>query len=553
MTTQNNDLLGRLKNLVSESKEFTDKYFIDDAKISIQDYDSELYKAAFDTDSTGKVKLTNSQRLRYHSKLIFSNVEAVVSRALNKVPELLISGRGAQSQESIDAINSVYEYLKDVCDLESFSEQAMTWLVLLGNVFTRQSYEIKENNDQIEKHDPKTEVVSPFELYILPGSKFSNNMSDCLGVIRTLSMPKSEISELYGIDNLEGEDEITIISSRFGEEKITINGNVKVYEYTGKIQPFLEQLKKYNVQEDGDVLCQILFTDKQIIDAQTNIDMNYASARWFGLYSEFFGHGLGRALRSQQREASIKKTQILNYVDKHIHAHLLIKEDAKVSGQSYESLQRGKTILWDGDTPPTYLVPPALSPQVFEADRMIDGESQNISGVLDLSRGAQQTNVVKTATGQQIFADGQEVRIDKLRKSFARMYRQVIINLLKLAQKYWEDQKIITIVQDGKPAQVVLNKLEFFKSFDIETDIDVNLETVMANRQTEIQKYSQMYAQFKDDPQINQKWLRESILEKLYGIKDVGEAMAPAQNTQLQINPPSPSTSSIVNQEPPIM
>jgi len=243
----------------------------------------------------------------------------------------------------------------------------------------------------------------------------------------------------------------------------------------------------------------VVLTSKKIIHVEERRKSS-KYARYFNVPTEFFGYGIGKTLRDIQKEISLRKGQKIRYADLHSFPWLAVDASTKVDQNALMDVQKRKPLIYV-EKKPEYIIPPNMSDALIKIDEEDRSDAQFISGMLDLSKGAQQTTTVKTATGQQLFAQSQDKRLQKARKVIAKYFREVVIEIMKQAIENWEDEKTISYYDDEQQMDMVINK-EMLQDVDLDSDVDFSLDSASVNQDIISQRWLSLFEQAKSVPEV---------------------------------------------------
>lgn len=527
-------LLDLLNKRTAVAKSYT-KTFISEVKKCLEDYKCEK------TDASERVHnkhVKSANRYDFVIPYIYSTHESILSSVFEKGAELVISDRGATDEAKALAIKAIYEYLRDKLDLDTFYSQSAWWYLLIGFTSSQQFFDVKISGEVpvngqdgapllgddgmpvttpvYDWNDPRVKIDDPKKTYFAPDSEYTIDGKKVPYIITERLWDAKELEKMY--EQEEGSIEATE-SLETGEDykESEKNDDIKravCFYYKGKIpKSDSEEIIEY----DPEAEYYITYTKSKILHIALNDKYNTLS-RWFAPPTDFFGFGLGKTLRSAQKEMSIRRQQQIRYADLHAFPWLTVDSATKVDQRSLEDVTKRKPLVYS-EKPPQYLVPPPIPQTLTDMDTMARSDAQFISGTLDLSKGAQESNTVKTATGQQLFAQSQDKRINKIRVELGAYFRQVVINLCKLARDNWEDEKVLQVAGDEGVQEVVINK-ELLNSIDFDTDIDIQLDTISVNKDTIAERSIALYDKVKDDPFVNRKKIFAKTLKDGYQIKN---------------------------------
>lgn len=573
-------LLQLLNSRVNLAKAFTDEFHKEVDKC-IKDYECKEPASSLKDETVFDRHITK-KRYTFPIPYIYSTHESMLSSMFERIPELIISGKGAKDDDKALLLQSIYKYLWDKLDLEEHLNTSAWWFLLIGFVCSYQSYSVVQSGEspaidsegnpmmddemgeplmqpQFSYHDPIVEIDDPKKVYFSPDSKFSIDGSQLPYIIREKLMSKEEVEKIFGVE-IEPTEEIELANfkSTSTDDKNELK-RIKVYYYSGILSGEIESDKKEEYEEGKEY--SVVFTKSTVLSEPSAEEKKVSMAKWFGAPNKFFGYGLGKTLRTVQKEMSIRRGQQVRYADIYAYPWLTVNAQTTVDQVSLNDIQKRKPLVWSGQKP-EYLVPPEMPKTLIDADNISRSDAQFISGTLDMSKGAQQTNTVKTATGQQIFAQSQEKRVNKARRSISKYFRQVVINLFKLCRDNWTEEKVISITdeEEGITEEITVSG-EMLKDIDFDTDIDISLDSLSVNKDTIAERAIALYDKVKDDPLVDRKKIFKKMLKDGFYIKNpdlylLPEGQEGTQTTGNEPPPPMPGQEGVVPpqepyQEPP--
>lgn len=524
-----------LNSIVSVNKAFTKK-FHDEVKRNLDDYE------ASNSDKTGLKRKNGvynrhvaSSRYDITIPYIFGTHESMVSSFFENMPDLVINGRTSQT-DKVEIIKAVYEYFKDKADLDEFLGLSAWWFFLVG--FIKADVEFKEEIESFQPQldsmdqpmfdengepvtipiysfkDPIATVVNPLKVYFSPESEFTIDGKKVPNYIEERLVNIDEIKDVYGVE-VQADTQLDVDELETKDQEYL--QRAKVYYFYGKLpSSCTDDLLQYEIEWNYKSNYKIYFTQDKLLLAEEIEEKPCKLARFYANLSKFFGFGIGKTLRPFQEDMSIRRSQQIAYADRFAFPWLAVPNDTKVDQKSIADFQKRTPLTYSGDKAPEYIVPPNMPSTITDADNASRSDAQFVSGTLDISKGAQQTNTVKTATGQQLFAQSQDKRLNKARKSIAKYYREVVIQMFKLARDKWGDeQKNITYTTDDGIDKDIIVTAQDLQGIDFDTDIDFNLDNVSVNQDIMSQRWislidTALRVPSADVDKIYQKVLRES-------------------------------------------
>lgn len=505
-------LLDLLKSRYEIAKSFTSE-FHSEVKRNIDDYEAANHATVGTKKSGTYNRHVSASRYDITIPYIFATHESMVSSFFENMPDLVITGRTAKTDKE-QTIKAIYEYFKDVADLDEFLTISAWWFFLTGFVKGDVEYKTKikeyvpqldaqgnpmtEKNDKgedvpveipvYEYNDPFVSVDNPLKVYFSPESEFSISGEKIPYFFKDRLVDIDEIKHVYQKE-VEADEHIDV--NDVDKKDISDLKRAKVMYYYGTLPSSVkESLKKLNLDWEFGVDYRIYLTkDKILLAEKKNKPSKFA--RFYSSMNKFFGFGIGKTLRPFQEDMSIRRGQQIAYADRFAFPWLTLPNGVQVDQKSLMDYQKKTPLPYSSDNgaKPEYLAPPQMPATIADADNASRNDAQFVSGTLDLSKGAQQTNTVKTATGQQLFAQSQDKRLNKARKSIAKYYREIVIQMFKEARDNWNDEKLISYVDDdGNNVELKVNA-DTLKDIDFDTEIDFNLDSVSVNQDIVSQRW----------------------------------------------------------------
>jgi hypothetical protein len=542
------DLLHQRRGIAEKFTESFQKRVEQDLKFYRADPPNEL--------ETLNIDLVESVNRRYafNIPLIFTNHESMMASMFDRVPDLIFNQRGQDDYEKEQKVIAAYEYLKDKLDLETFMTSAAWWFILSGFASAHIGYAQKavdkpamDDNGQpildeegkpvtyvdYAYDDPTLEVGDPKKEVYSPESEFKIDSSLVPYYLRYKMIHPEEIKRIYKKD-VEPDSVVDGAEQLKDDTKKDVD-RVKTWFYYGTLPKDVSgEVKSWDPEKNF----MVIFTHKEILHKE-ELQLNQKQCRivkWHGAPNEFFGFGLGKLLRPFQREKSIRRGQQVRYADVAAYPKLLLPGDTEFDKKTYKDPREGLIITFNGEQKPEYLAPPNLGQVVNDANNLADQDAQQVSGMMDISNGAQQSQTVDTATGQTIFADAAEKRVRFAKKRFMKFYREVVILLLKMCQANWKSEKLIDITDDDGQSMRVGVTSEDLSDIDFDLDVDIDVDTVSINKDVLREQAIALYDRIKDDPTANRKEALKFAIEEGFGRKNadkfIAEPVAPP-GTQL--------------------
>jgi hypothetical protein len=520
------NLLSNLKSRFQVAEKFTKDYH-EQVKQAVKDYKAETPEIALDKVDVIEIS-KNKYKLIY--PLIFINHEAMMASLFDRVPELVFNSRGELDDGKKLKVIAAYRYLVDKLGLEWFLNDSAWWFLLSGMATAHSSYKRvirdvpildeygepsidEEGKPQLrtvlEYDDPILEVGDPLKEYYSPESEFTYKFDKVPYLIRKTLMTVDEVKRIYKKD-VEADATIEVSADKKAENADM--QRVQVYFYYGDVPR--ENKSEVEMWED-DANYYIVYTEKKVLYKSKVLEKPCRGLRLHGVPNEFFGFGLAKLLKRTQEEKSTRRSQQIRYADVMSMPKLAIDETARVDENAINDPRVGVAVLYS-EKKPEYLVPPPMPDTLLQAEQKVDGDAQQISGLLDLSTGGQQSMTDK-ATGQVIFAEAAEKRVRSAKRKLLEYYKEVVIMLLKSCQQNWTTEKEYSLTDEDGQEQSIAVSSEDLKDIDFEKDIDIDAESVSMNKDVIRQQAIEFYNMTKDDPIVERSEVVKDVMRDAFG------------------------------------
>lgn len=567
------ELLKLLNTRYSIAKGFSKKWH-DEIKRNIDDFEAK--------GSGGKDGKTNGVYNRHLATsryditipYIFATHESMTSSFFENMPDIVITGRTSTANKA-EMLKAIYNYLVDVADLDEFLGNSAWWFFLIGMVKADVEYKQKiseyvpqlDANQQpmfdevtgepvtipvYEYNDPIASVDNPLKIHFSPDSEFTIDAKKVPYYVKERLVDVDEIKETYDVEVDADESlEVDDVDDKDVQNDLK---RAKVLYYYGTLPSSVKddpKFKKLKLKWAFDTQYRIYYTKDKILLGETVKEKPCKLARLFASQNKFFGFGIGTTLHPFQEDMSVRRSQQLAYADRFAFPWLMLPNGLKVDQKALMDYQKRVPLAYTGEKPPEYLTPPQMPSTVADADNAMRGDAQFVSGTLDLSKGAQQTNTVKTATGQQLFAQSQDKRLNKARKAIAKYYREVVIQMFKLARDNWDDTKHITYQDDdGNDQEMEITQADL-QDINFDTDIDFNLDSVSVNQDIMSQRWLGLLEQSANVPEAKQDKIFKKVLKESYKVPNP-EAYVNTPEEMMAKQQGIPQDPNAVPQEPPM-
>ena len=495
------------------AKSFT-KNFHDEVKKCIDDYQvKDIRRETGVTD-----KHLQKRRYTFNIPYIFATHESLMASFFESIPDIIITGRSKGQEATESMLKAMYAYFQDKLDFDELLNTSAWWFFLVGFVRSTVGYKIEESGSvpqldsdgnpmfdevgepvvipQYSYHDPIVDVDDPLKVYYSPDSEFTISGDAIPYSFVTKLFDPDEVEHTYG-ERVEPNAEVDVSDPKMKDKQDL--KRCELYFYCGQLPSTLDDFEKYEIVWEYGKDYYAVSDGKKILHVEEKRKSS-KYARYFNVPREFFGYGIGKTLRDIQKEISIRKGQKVRYADMHAFPWLAVDAQTKVDQNSLMDIEKRKPLTYS-EKKPEYIMPPNMSDALLKIDEEDRSDAQFISGMLDLSKGAQQTTTVKTATGQQLFAQSQDKRLQKARKIIAKYYRETVIEVFKQAAENWEDEKTITYYDDTQQVEITVQK-SLLQEVDFDTDVDFNLDSASVNQDILSQRWISLFEQAKSVPEV---------------------------------------------------
>lgn len=533
---EKSDLLGLLTKRLNIAKKYTEN-FHDEVKRCVKDYELESSKSLVDQ--------VNNINARYEFKIpyIQATHESYMASIFNRPPDLIIRNRGKYDEEKQKKILATYEYLKDKLDLATFTHETAHWFVLTGWTSAHASFvsEIEEVDGQdpetgeplldemgevikvtnYKYNDPVITVGDPLREYFSPESEFSIDGKKIPHSFRSAKMSVDEIEKVYGV-KVAPDSELDVDVEDDAKDRGDLE-RATVYFYYGTL-PSSHKSAVKEVTWDADRLYYFIFTKSKVLHAEAINEKPCRYQRWYHTPNKFFGYGLGKTLRESQMELNIRRGQQIKYADLLSNPKLAYEIGTEIDLSAWQD-PRATVGAGYKENPPQWIAPPPISETVMLAEQKAREDAQFISGLLDLNKGAQDAVTVKTATGQSIFAQAAERKVERVKQLYFHFYKSMVIYLLKLCRDNWEEEKLVYITDEDP---VTGNEIAFemkitaqdLSDIDLDSDIDFDVENISVNKDALRAQSIELYDMAKQEMFVDRKKMFKKLLREVWNEKN---------------------------------
>ena len=534
-------LLQLLNSRTERAEKFTSDEFIQQVKRDVEAYEAKMPGINEILGKSGSNRLQSALNYRYDYviPMVFTNTEAAKASLFERLPDLIIKGRGKDDDVKAMKINAVYEYLKDKLDLDTFAWTAAHWFILSGFTSATIGYKTETHQEKVydemtgeamldemgeevsqdayDYDDPTIEVDNPMKTWFAPSSKFDVDAHNVDYKVWWDTLDPKYIKKEYG-EEIDGNYEEEYSDSKDDDKVKGDSKKCKTYFYCGNLP---EEVKDDVENYDEDSEYYVIFTTNKILYTEKKKRKTYKLCRWYANPNDFFGYGFGKIGAPFQKEKSTRVGQRIRLADVAAYPKYAVKNDGKNKIKPDQLKDPRENIILEYETDaPTILQPGNLSGVVTEAEQAAESDAQAAFGLLDISSGAQESSTVDTATGQTIFAEASQRRIKQAKRIFMKFYRACLIELFKQCQDNWDSEKIITLTdEDGNSEDIAVTR-DDLKDIDFDKDVIIDAESVSVNKDVVREQMIALYDKVKDDPLIERKTIFKDMIRKGFEVSN---------------------------------
>jgi hypothetical protein len=544
MTEINNkdNLLNLMNQRLERAKRFTKETHINEVKRNVDDYNAQpvsVSEMLTGTSASRMLQEAANKRYEVIPPIIFVNTEAAKSELFDRTPDIILTGRGKEDSEKAKKIDAVYEYLKELLDIESKSWEAGHWFVLTGFCDAQVGYKTESHTEPlidpetgepildemgepvmqevIDYDDPTLNVSDPLKTYYSPSSEFDYDAKGVDYRIYCKPISLSEAKELYNDDDLKADYKEEYDDENDNQDKTKETHKALIHYYCGTIP---EENKDDVENWKADKIYSIAFTNSKLLDVEEKERRPYRLGRWYAHPNKFFGFGFGTIGRPFQREKAIRTGQRIRLADIAAFPKYTVKNDGKnkINPNDVKDPRENQLLLYETEAP-GILQPGNLADVVTAAEERAESDAQAAFGLLDISANSQQSTV-DTATGQTIFAEASARRMRMAKKIFMKFYRELVVELFKQCQENWTSEKLISITDEHGEEQEIVVSPQDLSDIDFEKDLKIDAESVSVNKDVIRAQIIALYNMVQADPLVNRRTMIKEVMKRGFEISD---------------------------------
>lgn len=508
-----------------------------DVKKWLSDYEIESF------DKVDHDDLYNALQIPY----IFSTVESNLPSIFESMPQLIMTHRGKRDEDFTKWVEQIWDYLVERLHLAEKIEDGGTMMLITGllNFLTGWNTEIEtveEESEQPVMNDLGEQVATqkvtnkyevptkdlPYvsmpdydRIFFSPESKFvvddEENKIPYFLVLET--MIPEQVEEVYGKKPTQnayfdvGKLETGLTTESTGLVKDDLE-RANVYKYYGQLP------KKYGgAGWKSSYVYRADFAGEQLLKEPERISKKPLILQGnYGTPVKFDRFGEPKVLRELEQDISLGRSMMADYRDRS-STKIWLPDKAEFDEASFKNPRKFAVVRSIGGVPPQYITPPAIPASIGQASDQDRVDIQMASAQLDISRGGD-SNTVQTATGQQIFQNAMDRRINRKRKKIGDVIKALAKAILMLCAEHWEVDDFAEVTDDDP--KNVAPFVEKLKKLGNDYDVDIEVETIMTNRATRSAQAIAFYKEIKDDPMANKEECLKFVIETGFGRKDPG-------------------------------
>lgn len=420
----------------------------------------------YQLSSNGRPAAPMRDRLSYN--IVQSAIDTLVSRITQDKPKpmFLTSGGDARLQRKAKKLDKfcygafytggVYELaeqiFKDSC---VFGEGIIHCYAAHGKICYERVLPYEILVDYLESHYGPQSTKSLFRIKNIDRTELANLYPDMADEIAKMGNTSSYISS----------------SQRSVGDTVTV---VEAWRL-----PTGEEVGRHSIVTDSCVLL-----DEEYLDDHFPFSIIRYSPRLYGFYSQSLAEQLiplqveiNRTLISIQRSLYLGGTH-----------KIFVKAGSKVI-KSHIDNQIGTIMEYAGDTPPSYVTPQLVQPEIYNHLESMIQKGYQISGVSQLSAVNEKPAGLNSGRALRTFANNQDLRFHTVQEAYQRFFIDLAKVSVSVARRYYEEEGDFTVKVPGKKfieeidwREVNLNddqyQLQIYPVSKLPNDPEGRLETI---------------------------------------------------------------------------
>lgn len=505
---------------------------------------------------------TDNIRDKVRIGYVFRKAESELPAIFDDQPQLFIKGRYADAQAVVPIINSLYDYLWDLQNLEEKIEDAGLYFEVIGMGFISSPWVTKTKavtdpkTGQVHQKpiidNPVAETEDPFKLWFSPETKFAPimNAKNCPYYIKEAPMTVEEVKSRWGVkvkadETLKIDEPDTDLTVEQDAQIVKDDmKRVTVYEYYGTLpEDFAKGIKDEagnKVEWAYDTEYHAYFTSKKELKIEACPYPRYPLhvLGSYGFANEFFKFGDAKHLMPLIQEYELYRSMVLAHTRRMANPKPLVNTTANIDEEAFRDPRSGVIVKWTGNVPPAFLQPAHLGDEVVEGINLVKNDLEKQTGSFDLSNG-NPSSTVKSPKGIQVYSEAADKNTAKKRKKVARFIRQILLFQFMQVAQYWkpEDAKILGVVTPDGPQKIQVDEqiLQIISGVNQLYTLDIEVESLSLNRVQMKRDWLDLYNLANTDPYtFNRAEVAKSLLELGYQLKNADRFLnTPDQQQQV--------------------
>jgi len=462
------------------------------------------YKYGTAEDLDDATLLTRKKR---YANYVFSNIESIIPKIFDRFPGFQVKPRGNEDIDNAPVAEELLRYKVDRTDLEQKYEYAVRDMLVPGFGLIKLTWgfqgsiEKKKEGDEedydvnIEYDDIRLEVLDPMNFYITAGDC---RLDEAEGCFERMYVSPDIAKARYG-------KEIKADYTLTKDEDSNLKGEAKrcvIWQYTGRCKG------KEGIW---------YFTDTEVLDFVEPYEHGqkpYVVLPNYRTSTEFYGLSEVFEIEPLQDELTEIDRQFSEFRKRAINPRKIVKSGA-VDETNLARLKDPRINVVEANDPNgiSWENPALIGQDLYNIRLNVKEDIGLITGQNELSRGGTE-RTIQTATGQQILFDAAQSRIRQKTRTLEAAVKKTLQQMQGLMAQYMDKEEMIQARDSGDNPFAEYTKEDIAGNFDYIIDI---VESTPILREKRGQLAQQAYQAFKDDPDIDQRMLKQKVLKLTFG------------------------------------
>ncbi len=470
------------------------------------------------------VDQTLKKRKRRKANYVFSNIESMVPKIFDRLPSFQVLPRGKEDNEKAPIVEEVLRYKFQRLGIEQLFEDVIRDMLIksLGVMKVTWETRLKKDNkakeeDKIQaviKDDILVEVIDPWHLWITAGDR---RFDEAEGVFEKMLVHPNEAEIKYG---KKFEADHSVIDSKQDDPEDVLKdevGRVSIWQYHGIL--------------DGDKKVYT-FTDKELLSTDEFSEHgrfpyiilpNYRQSHEFYPWSEVY------QIEPLQQELIEIDNQSSEFRKRAINPKKVVKKGSIDEINMARLKDPRINVIETNDINGIQWESPSLIGQDIYNMRAIKKEDIGLmTGQNELSRGGTE-RTVKTATGQQILFDAAQGRIRQKVRILEAAIKELLVQIQGLLAENLDKEEVVKITENEEDPFVNYTKEDIQGNFDYMIDM---VETMPILREKRGQLALQAFQLFANDPDFDQRLLKQKVIKLAFQDINAEELMKPEEQQE---------------------